>query len=224
MLGLVGKKLGMTQRFVEGGNLVPVTVIETGPCTVVQVRTGETDGYHALQVGFGARREKNLSKAVRGHMNKAGRANFASLLEFRLREPGDYQVGQEIRLAELFKTGDFVDVSGTSKGKGFQGVMKRHNFGGHRATHGTHESFRGPGSVGCRSYPGRIFKGKRMDGHMGNETCTTQNLRVVEVRPDENLLMVKGAIPGAPGSQVVVRPAVKRQRTQKRPATPAAAE
>ncbi|HXC49919.1 MAG TPA: 50S ribosomal protein L3 [Candidatus Limnocylindrales bacterium] len=216
MLGLVGKKIGMTQRFVEGGNLVPVTVIETGPCTVVQVRTTGTDGYEALQVGFGTRREKNLSKAVRGHMNKGGRATFASLLEFRLREPGEYQVGQEIRLADLFKVGDQVDVSGTSKGKGFQGVMKRHNFGGHRATHGTHESFRGPGSIGCRSYPGRVFKGKRMDGHMGAETCTTQNLRIVEVRADENLLMVKGAIPGAPGSQVVVKPAVKRQRTQKR--------
>ena len=216
MLGLVGKKIGMTQRFVEGGNLVPVTVIETGPCTVVQVRSSDVDGYDALQVGFGSRREKNLSKAVRGHMNKGGRANFASLLEFRLREAGQYQVGQELRLADLFKAGDQVDVSGTSKGKGFQGVMKRHNFGGHRATHGTHESFRGPGSIGCRSYPGRVFKGKRMDGHMGSETCTTQNLRVVEVRADENLLMVKGAIPGATGSQVIVRPAVKRQRTQKK--------
>jgi large subunit ribosomal protein L3 len=123
--------------------------------------------------------------------------------------------GQEIRLADLFKPGDQVDVTGTSKGKGFQGVMKRHNFSGHRATHGTHESFRGPGSVGCRSYPGRIFKGKRMDGHMGQEKTTTQNLRIVEVRADENLLMVKGAIPGATGTQVVVRPAVKRQRTQK---------
>jgi large subunit ribosomal protein L3 len=216
MLGLVGKKLGMTQRFIEGGNLVPVTVIETGPCTVVQVRTASCDGYDALQVGFGSRREKNLPKATRGHMAKGGRSNFASLLEFRLREPGEYQVGQEIRLTDLFKAGDQVDVSGTSKGKGFQGVMKRHNFSGHRATHGTHESFRGPGSVGCRSYPGRIFKGKRMDGHMGSETCTTQNLRIVEIRPEQNLLMVKGAIPGATGTQVVVRPAVKRQRTQKR--------
>ncbi len=222
MLGLIGKKIGMTQRFVEGGNLVPVTVIEAGPCTVVQVRTPDRDGYHALQVGFGNRREKNIPKARRGHMAKAGRSNFASLLEFRLREAGSYEVGQELRLADLFRAGDYVDVTGTSKGKGFQGVMKRHNFGGHRATHGTHESFRGPGSVGCRSYPGRIFKGKRMDGHMGQERCTTQNLSVVEVRPEENLLMVRGAVPGAAGTQVVVRPAVKRQRTQRKAAAPAA--
>ena len=218
MLGLIGKKLGMTQRFVEGGNLVPVTVIETGPCTVVQVRAVDRDGYDALQVGFGSRREKNLPKATRTHMAKAGRSNFGKLLEFRLREAGEYQVGQEIKLADLFKVGDQIDVTGTSKGKGFQGVMKRHNFAGHRATHGTHESFRGPGSVGCRSYPGRIFKGKRMDGHMGQDTTTTQNLRIVEVRADDNLLMVKGAIPGAKGCQVVVRPAVKRQRTQRKAA------
>lgn len=218
MLGLIGKKLGMTQRFVEGGNLVPVTVIETGPCTVVQVRTVDRDGYDALQVGFGSRREKNLPKATRNHMAKAGRSNFGKLLEFRLREAGEWQVGQEIKLADLFKVGDQIDVTGTSKGKGFQGVMKRHNFAGHRATHGTHESFRGPGSVGCRSYPGRIFKGKRMDGHMGQDTTTTQNLRIVEVRADDNLLMVKGAIPGAKGCQVVVRPAVKRQRTQRKAA------
>lgn len=216
MLGLIGKKIGMTQRFVEGGNLVPVTVIETGPCTVVQVRTTDRDGYNALQVGFGSRREKNLPKATRGHMAKAGRSNFASLLEFRIREAGEWQVGQEIKLADLFKTGDQIDVTGTSKGKGYQGVVKRYGFAGQTATHGTHESFRGPGSVGCRSYPGRIFKGKRMDGHMGSDRTTTQNLRIVEVRPDENLLMVKGAVPGAPGTQVIVRPAVKRQRTQKR--------
>jgi len=216
MLGLIGKKLGMTQRFVEGGNLVPVTVIETGPCTVVQVRTLDRDGYDALQVGFGSRREKNLPKATRGHMAKGGRSNFGSLLEFRLREAGEWQVGQDIRLADLFKAGDQVDVTGTSKGKGFQGVVKRYGFAGQTATHGTHESFRGPGSVGCRSYPGRIFKGKRMDGHMGQDRTTTQNLRIVEVRPDENLLMVKGAVPGAAGTQVVVRPAVKRQRTQRR--------
>jgi large subunit ribosomal protein L3 len=216
MLGLIGKKLGMTQRFAEGGSLVPVTVIETGPCTVVQVRTALRDGYDALQVGFGSRREKNLPKATRGHMAKGGRSNFASLLEFRLREAGQWQVGQEIRLADLFKAGDQVDVTGTSKGRGFQGVVKRYGFAGQTATHGSHESFRGPGSVGCRSYPGRIFKGKRMDGHMGQVRRTTQNLRIVEVRGDENLLMVKGAIPGAAGTQVVVRPAVKRQRTQRR--------
>ena len=223
MLGLVGKKLGMTQRFIEGGNLVPVTVIEAGPCAVVQVRRGERDGYTALQVGFGTRREKNLSKAERGHMAKGGRSTFASLLEFRLKEIGDWQVGQEIRLADLFKAGDEVDVTGTTKGKGFQGVMKRHNFSGHKATHGTHESFRGPGPVVCRSFPGRFFFGKRMDGQMGNVRATTLNLRVVEVRPEDNLLMVRGAVPGSKGCQVVVRPAIKRQRTFRKAAAPAAA-
>lgn len=221
MLGLIGKKLGMTQRFVEGGNLIPVTVIEAGPCTIVQVRTLDRDGYDALQIGFGSRREKNLSKASRNHMAKAGRSNFGSLLEFRLREAGEWQVGQEVKLADLFQAGDQVDVTATTKGKGFQGVVKRYGFAGQTATHGTHESFRGPGSVGCRSYPGRIFKGKRMDGQMGSDRRTTQNLRIVEVRPDENLIMVKGAVPGSAGAQVIVRPAVKRQRTQNRVAVAA---
>lgn len=216
MLGLIGKKVGMTQRFVEGGNLVPVTVIEAGPCTVVQVRTLDRDGYDALQIGFGSRREKNIPKATRQHMAKGGRSNFASLLELRLTEAGPWQVGQDISLSDLFKAGDQVDVTGTTKGKGFQGVVKRYGFAGQTATHGTHESFRGPGSVGCRSYPGRIFKGKRMDGHMGQNRVTTQNLRIVEVRPDDNLLMIKGAVPGAAGEQILVRPAIKRQRTQQR--------
>jgi len=217
MLGLIGKKLGMTQRFATGGTFVPVSVIEAGPCTVVQVRTRDRDGYDALQIGFGRRREKNLTKAVRGHMAKAGRADFATLLEFRLTSPSEYQVGQDVKLESLFQVGDSVDVTGTSKGKGFQGVMKRHHFSGHKATHGTHESFRGPGSIGCRSYPGRIFKGKRMDGHMGQARRTTQNLSVVEVRAEENLIMVRGAVPGATGDQVLLRPSVKR-RTSRRPA------
>lgn len=217
MLGLIGKKLGMTQRFATGGNLVPVTVIEAGPCIVVQVRTRDRDGYDALQIGFGHRPEKNLSKAVRGHMAKAGRSDFATLLEFRLPAPSDYEVGQEVKLDTMFQVGDAVDVSGTTKGKGFQGVMKRHHFGGHKATHGTHESFRGPGSIGCRSFPGRVFKGKRMDGHMGQDRRTIQNLDVIEVRPAENLILIRGAVPGANGDQVLLRPSIKR-RTTRRPA------
>ena len=217
MLGLIGKKLGMTQLFEAGGTFVPVTVIEAGPCTVVQVRTRDRDGYDALQIGFGERREKNLSKAQRGHMAKAGRSNFATLLEFRLTAPGEYQVGEEVKLTSLFKAGDSVDVSGVTKGKGFQGVMKRHHFSGHKSTHGTHESFRGPGSVGCRSYPGRIFKGKRMDGHMGQELRTTQNLAVVEVRPEQNLILVRGAVPGAAGERVVLRPSIKRKTVRRAP-------
>jgi len=215
MLGLIGKKLGMTQRFAAGGTFVPVTVIEAGPCTVVQVRTRDRDGYDALQIGFGRRRERNLTKAVRGHMAKAGRSDFAMLVEFRLAAAGEYQVGQDVKLDSLFQVGDSVDVTGTSKGKGFQGVMKRHNFSGHKATHGTHESFRGPGSIGCRSYPGRVFKGKRMDGQMGQARRTTQNLAVVEVRAEENLIMVRGAVPGATGDQVMVRPAVKRRTVRR---------
>ncbi|HYB98115.1 MAG TPA: 50S ribosomal protein L3 [Candidatus Limnocylindrales bacterium] len=217
MLGLIGKKLGMTQRFVGDGNVVPVTVIETGPCTVVQVRTRDRDGYDALQLGFGKRREKNLSKAERNHRAKGGRADFNTLLEFRLDGPAEYEVGQQLTLDALFSAGDRIDVTGTTKGKGFQGVMKRHGFGGHRATHGTHESFRGPGSIGCRSFPGRVFKGKRMDGHMGQVRRTTQNLSVIEVRPEQNLILVKGAVPGAKGTEIVVRPAVKRGRAGRRP-------
>jgi large subunit ribosomal protein L3 len=195
MLGLIGKKLGMTQRFVEGGNLVPVTVIETGPCTVVQVRTTDRDGYDALQVGFGTRREKNLSKARKGHANKAGRANFASLLEFRLREAGDWQIGQELRLAEMFKAGDFVDVTGTSKGKGFQGVMKRHNFAGGRSSHGS-MFHRAPGSIGSSAYPSRVFPGMRGTGRMGGERVTVKNLQVVKVDAENNLIYLRGAVPG----------------------------
>ncbi len=209
MLGLVGKKLGMTQHFDDGGQAIPVTVIETGPCTVVEVRTQARDGYDALQLGFGMRREKRISKALQGHMKKGGRASFASLVEFRLDGPGEYEVGQELKADALFTIGDRVDVTGTTKGMGFAGVMKRHNFAGQSATHGTHESFRGAGAIGACAYPGRVFKGKRMPGRMGGKRRTIQNLTVVAVDADENLLLVRGAVPGATNGQVLVKPAVK---------------
>ena len=209
MLGVIGKKLGMTQRFNEAGQSVPVTVVEAGPCTVVEVRTVERDGYDALQLGFGTRREKRLSKAQRGHMAKGGRSDFATLVEFRLDSAGDYEIGQTVTAGQLFAAGDKVDVTGTSKGKGFAGVMKKYNFAGQSATHGTHESFRGAGSIGACAYPGRVFKGKRMAGRMGGERTTIQNLEVVEVREDENLVLIRGAVPGANNGGVVVKPAVK---------------
>lgn len=209
MSGLIGTKIGMTQVFGADGEFVPVTVVLAGPCTVVAVRTRERHGYDAIELGFGTRKEKRINKAVRGHMAKSGRSNYAALAEVRVKDSSGYEVGQEIKVSEVFSEGDMVDVSGTSKGKGFAGVMKRHRFGGHRATHGTHESFRGPGSVGACAYPGRVFKGKKMAGHMGARRRTVQNLRVVGVRDEENLLLVRGGVPGPRGARLLIRPAVK---------------
>lgn len=209
MIGLIGKKVGMTQRFTSEGQAVPVTVIETGPCTVVQIRSQERDGYDALQLGFGKRRAKRVSKAAAGHMKGAGREDFASLVEFRLDEPGDWKVGQELSSTDLFEEGDIIDVTGTSKGRGFAGVVRRYGFAGQTATHGSHESFRGPGSVGACAYPGRVFKGKRMPGRLGGKRETVQNLQVVEVFGDKNLVLVRGAVPGGKNGEVIVRHAVK---------------
>ncbi len=209
MSGLIGTKVGMTQIFGEDGEMTPVTVVVAGPCTVVDVRTRERDGYEALQLGFGTRHEKRLSKAVRGHCAKASRSNFANLAEVRVDDASQYQIGQEIKVAEVFSEGDAIDVSGTSKGKGFAGGMRRYGFRGQSATHGTHESFRGLGSIGACAYPGRVFKGKRMAGHMGARRATIQNLTVAAIRPDENVLLIKGGIPGPRGGRVLIRPAVK---------------
>ncbi|MFP6626315.1 MAG: 50S ribosomal protein L3 [Deltaproteobacteria bacterium] len=209
MVGLIGKKMGMTQVFREDGELVPVTVIETGPCTVVDIRRTENDGYDALQLGTGKRRPKRIGRALAGHMQKAGRADFAELAEVRVKETGDYEVGQQIVVADVFTVGDLVDVTGTTKGRGFAGVMKRYNFKGQSATHGTHESFRGPGSIGACAYPGRVFKGKRMPGHMGAVRRTTQNLEIVAVRSEDNVVLVRGGVPGPRGGRLLIRPAVK---------------
>jgi large subunit ribosomal protein L3 len=199
----------MTQIFGDGGELIPVTVVQAGPCTVTQVRTLDNDGYAAVQVGFGEKREKRTTKAQRGHAGKAGKATVSELMEFRVDDSSAYEVGQQISLTELFGAGDTIDVTGTSKGRGFAGVMRRHNFAGHRATHGTHESFRGAGSVGACAYPGRIWKGKRMPGQMGNKRRTVQNLKIVDVRADENLMLIRGGVPGPRGGSLVIRKAVK---------------
>ncbi len=210
MTGLIGRKLGMTQIYNAEGNVVPVTVVQTGPCIVVQKKEVASDGYTALQVGFGVKKAQRVNKAARGHMAKAGKGAFEFLREFRLDDVSQYEVGQEIKVENLFKVGDRIDVSGISKGHGFTGVIKRWSFAGFPGSHGTHEYFRHGGSIGNRSYPGRVRKGKKMAGHWGNEQVSTQNLEVIDIRADENLMLVRGAVPGAKQGVVILHPAIKR--------------
>jgi len=210
MTGLIGRKLGMTQIYNAEGNVVPVTVVQTGPCIVVQKKEVASDGYTALQVGFGVKKAQRVNKAARGHMAKAGKGAFEFLREFRLDDVSQYEVGQEIKVENLFKVGDRIDVSGISKGHGFTGVIKRWSFAGFPGSHGTHEYFRHGGSIGNRSYPGRVRKGKKMAGHWGNEQVSTQNLEVIDIRPDESLMLVRGAVPGAKQGVVILHPAIKR--------------
>ena len=203
MPGLLGKKIGMTSVFSADGKNVPCTVIEVGPCVVTQVKTVETDGYAALQLGFEDKNEKHTTKAEQGHFKKAGTTFKRHLAEFKGFD-GDYKLGDEITVA-LFEGAEFVDVIGTSKGKGFQGVGKRDGFGGvGQTTHGQHNRLRAPGSIGACSYPAKVFKGMRMAGQMGNERVTVQNLKVVKVIPEHNVLMIKGSVPGAKGSIVLI--------------------
>jgi len=203
MSGLIGKKIGMTSIYDESGKNIPCTVIEVGPCVVTQVRTKEVDGYEALQLGFDDKAEKQSNKALNGHFKKAGTTAKRRVVEFQGFEQ-DFKLGDQI-LVDHFEEGEFVDVSGTSKGKGFQGVVKRHGFAGSERTHGQQSMNRAPGSVGAASYPARIFKGMRMGGHMGNVTVTVQNLRVLKVVKDKNLLVIKGAIPGHNNSYVIIK-------------------
>lgn len=216
-IGLVGRKCGMTRVFTEAGESVPVTVIEVLPNRVTQVKSAEKDGYRAVQVTYGARRPQLLGKAAAGHYAKAGTAPGKALVEFRLvdGEAKEIAVGAEIK-ADMFQPGQIVDVTGTTIGKGYAGTMKRHNFGGHNASHGVSVSHRTPGSIGQRQTPGRVFPGKRMSGHMGVVRRTTENLKIVEVDAERNLLLVRGAVPGSAGGQVVVRPSVKAARLAKR--------
>ena len=209
MKGLIGKKVGMTQIYDEQGKIVPVTVIEAGPCVVVDVKTADRDGYCAVQLGFGSRKAKNVAKAVQGHCAKAGIKDvFPSVLkEFRTCGKEDPAVGP-VLTADVFTSDDFVDVTGTTKGRGFQGVVKRHRFGGGRASHGGAWTRR-TGSIGCREWPGNIIKGKRMPGHMGNVQRTVQNLKVVRVMAEDNCLLVRGAVPGPNGGMLVLRGAIK---------------
>ena len=203
MSGLIGKKIGMTSIFDENGKNIPCTVIEAGPCIVTQVRTEEVDGYNALQLGFDDATEKSASKAAQGHAKKAGTSVKRKVVEFKGFDE-EYKLGDAITV-EQFIEGEFVDISGTSKGKGFQGVVKRHNFGGvGQATHGQHNRLRAPGSIGAASYPARVFKGMKMAGRMGGETVKVQNLRVYKVVPEKNLLVVKGCVPGHKNSYVII--------------------
>ncbi len=209
-VGVIGRKCGMTRVFKEDGESVPVTVIEVEPNRVTQVKTVETDGYRAIQVTCGARKASHVTKPLAGHLAKAGVEAGRGYWEFRLveNELKEVTAGNEIKV-DIFSAGQVVDVSGTSKGKGFAGTVKRHNFRTQDATHGNSLSHRVPGSIGQRQTPGRVYKGKRMSGHLGNESCTVQNLEVVRVDAERNLLLVRGAIPGAEGSDVIVKPAVK---------------
>tara|TARA_Y100001978_G_C23685313_1_gene431555 strand:- start:567 stop:1184 length:618 start_codon:yes stop_codon:yes gene_type:complete len=203
MSGIIGKKIGMTSIYDANGKNIPCTVIEAGPCVITQVKTPETDGYNALQLGFEDQKESRVNKPSMGHFKKAGAAPKKKLAEFRDFE-GEHNLGDAITV-DIFAEGEFVDVAGTSKGKGFQGVVKRHNFRGvGDATHGQHNRMRAPGSIGAASYPARVFKGMRMAGQMGNKRVKVTNLQVMKVFPEKNLLVVKGAIPGPKNSYVIV--------------------
>jgi large subunit ribosomal protein L3 len=215
---IIGKKLGMTRLFSQGGNIVPVTVIEAGPCPIIQKKTKERDGYAALQVGFLPKKPTRVNRPLMGHFKKSGGGAFYILAELRVDDVDPYEMGQEIAV-DIFQPGDLVDVTGTSKGKGFSGVMKRHGFRGAPGSHGTHEYFRHGGSIGSAADPSRTFKGKRMPGHFGNQRVTVQNIEVVEVRPQENLIFLKGSIPGWRNGIVTIRGA-KKAAIPLRPAPP----
>lgn len=213
-MGLIGKKLGMTQVFDATGDRIPVTAIALGPCVVVQKRTPDKDKYTAIQIGFEEQKASRVNRPETGAFAKAGVKPARVLREIRLPEAdaAKYEVGQVLKASDVFEKGKAVDVIGQSKGKGYQGVMKRHSgLGGGRATHGTHEFFRHGGSIGCRLTPGRVHKGKRMSGHMGDERKTIQNLEVVEVIADENILLVRGNVPGGKNGYLVVQNAVKKE-------------
>jgi large subunit ribosomal protein L3 len=208
--GILGKKLGMSQVFTIDGRRIPVTVIEAGPCIVLQKKTVGQDGYNALQLGFGTRKSHRVNKPEMGHFRKAGKGAFAYLRELRSDSVDEYQLGEEVSCG-IFVAGDIVDVTATSKGKGFQGVIKRWNFAGGRATHGS-MFHRTGGSIGASAWPSRVFKGKKMAGQMGNARVTTQNLQVVEVRADQNLLLIRGAVPGPKNGLVMIRKGVKAKK------------
>ena len=210
MKNLIGKKVGMTQVYDESGKLIPVTVIEAGPCVVVDVKTVERDGYSALQLGYGVKKAKNCSKAKIGHCAKAGLTEMPAVLrEFRTAKDEEIALGTVFK-ADVFEANDYLDVPGIIKGRGFQGVVKRYNFGGGRASHGGIWTRR-PGSIGCREWPGNVIKGKKMPGHMGNVRRTVQNLQVVRVMAEDNVLLVRGAVPGANGGTLLIRQAIKKQ-------------
>ena len=205
MPGLIGKKIGMTSVFGADGKNIPCTVIEAGPCVVTQIRTVEKDGYAAVQLAYDEMSEKHASKALKGHFEKAGTTPKRKLVEFKADFAQELKLGDVLTVADIFADVKFVDVIGTSKGKGFQGVVKRHGFAGvGGTTHGQHNRLRHPGSLGASSWPSRVFKGMRMAGHMGNERVKVFNLEVIKVMPENNLIVVKGSVPGAKGSYVIM--------------------
>jgi len=204
--GLLGKKIGMSQVFAADGQRIPVTVLEAGPCTVLQKKTVDTDGYEAVQLGFGTKSSQRTNKPEMGHFKKAGKGAFSHVREFQPAEDS-LAVGDEVS-CEIFKPGDRIDVTGVSKGKGFQGVMKRWGFAGGRASHGSMFKRR-PGAIGQSAWPSKVIKGKKMPGQLGNETVTTQNLIVVDVRPEQNLVLVRGAVPGPKNGLVEIRKGIK---------------
>ncbi|MBM9614639.1 50S ribosomal protein L3 [Desulfobulbus rhabdoformis] len=194
--GILGRKLGMTRVYDENGRSIPVTVIEAGPCTVLQKKTVAKEGYNAIQVGFLEKKASRLNKPEAGHFKRSGGKGFYHVKEFRIEDPEAYEVGQEITLSEVLSVGEMIDITGQSKGRGFQGVMKRHGFHGGRKTHGSN-FHRAPGSIGCSAWPARVVKGKKLPGRMGNDTITQKNLKVVDIRTEDNVLLVRGTVPGA---------------------------
>lgn len=209
MKGILGKKLGMTQYFNESGEIVPVTVVEVAPNYIVQKKVKEKEGYNALQLGFAEKKITRVNKPMLGHFKKAGEKAFYFLKEVKFDNVEQYEVGQELKISDVFSEGEIVDVTAISKGKGFQGVMKRHNFKGGRATHGS-MFHRAPGSAGSSAFPSRVWKGKRYPGHMGSEKVTIQNLKIEKIFSDRNLVLIKGAIPGANNSLVIIKNAIKK--------------
>jgi large subunit ribosomal protein L3 len=211
-IGLVGTKCGMTRVFTEDGS-IPVTVLEIKPNRVTQIKTTENDGYQAIQVTVGTRKRSRVTKPMAGHYAKASVEPGKGLWEFPVDSVDGVTLGSEYKV-DLFAEGQMVDITGTSKGKGFQGTIKRHNFAGQDATHGNSLSHRVPGSIGQRQSPGKVFKGKKMSGHMGDRRCTVQSQRIVRVDLERNLILVRGAVPGAPGCDVIIRPAVKAKKSE----------
>ena len=201
--GLIGKKLGMTGLFSSEGKYFPVTVLQAGPCVVTQVKTVATDGYNALQLGFGEKKKSRINKPIKGHLKRSGEGCFERLREFSVDNPGDYKPGQTLS-PDMFKVGERIDVTANSKGRGFSGVIKRHGFHGGGATHGSH-SHRVPGSIGCSAWPAKVIKGKKMPGHYGNEQKTVRNLEIVDIRLKQNLILVKGAVPGSRSGLVLIK-------------------
>jgi large subunit ribosomal protein L3 len=211
--GLIGKKVGMTGLFLSDGVYVPVTVVQAGPCVVAQIKTKATDGYNALQLGYGEKKKNRIKKPIQGHLKKSGDVSCAHFREFQVDNPDEYSLGQKITV-DIFTVGGSVDVSGKTKGRGFSGVIKRHGFHGGKKTHGSH-SHRIPGSIGCSAWPSRVMKGKKLPGHYGNARKTIRNLEVVDIRPEENLLLIKGAIPGAISAWVeVCKPKVTKAKSK----------